>query len=279
MGALDSVDPARLSFPPPAHRQIGLEKIVFVAVKRKLQAEWTMLVQKAVCSGGSVFCRHCNVDPLVALDLSEPPDGAYRALEVQLKDARMPQRVLDRGSRNPRIPRNELDVPLGCLASCYHWHWLASIKIVLPMCKVQHQAQIVPCQNASQTCAQLLRVWRLYVLVRPLVYAELLLPDRIREQRTEGGLDLREQHRRRQALHENSIAIAYYGVADNLSIGVDEAVQAAVDEAGSKDVAGLKVLETFEEELGGKLDKVDDRSALPVPCQFFAFFAFCALVV
>jgi hypothetical protein len=62
--------------------------------------------------------------------------------------------------------------------------------MLLPVREVEHEAQVVPRQNARQTGAELERVGRLYVRIWIFVYAELRLAPWVYKQSLDRGLDM-----------------------------------------------------------------------------------------
>jgi hypothetical protein len=246
---------------------------------RELEARRAVLCQEAVCAKGSIFGRHGNMGPLVALILGMSLDRAYGAVQVQLEDTGMPQRVVNGSPGYARILRNESCVPLRRLAPRYHGNRLPRIKIVLPMREVQHKPQVVPRENARQAGAQLLCVGRLDMCIWPLVDAELQLAGWVAEQRAQRRVNVVEQLGRREALDEDGIAGRDDCVADDGGVRSHEVVEAAVDEAEAEDVVWREILEALEKELRGQLGEVDYGVTLLVARHLLALHTLGALVV
>ena len=277
MLACDYVHPALLGLLPPAIRQVGLQHVVLIALVGKLQTWWAMLGQKGICACGGILVRHVHVGALVAFVLRVPPDRADGTVEVHLQYAGMPQRVIDGLPGDPGIACHELAVPLGCLTSRHDGEGHAVVKIGLPVRKVKHQAQVVPGKNAGETCAQVLGIRRLDVLVRTLVDAELRLTAGVREQLLYRGLDVAEQLWHGKALGEKSIPASDDGIANCSGIGVDERMKAAIGEAEVEYVAWRQIREALQQQLSGQLAEVDNGIFLLVAHYFAPLHALGAL--
>jgi hypothetical protein len=258
---------------------VVIQHVVFVAMVRELEAQRAVFCQEGVCARGSILCRHGNMGPLVALVLGVSLDRAYGTVQVHLEDASVPQRVINGGPGYARILRNESRVPFRRLAPGYHGDGLPRIEVVLPMRKVQHKSQIVPCENACQAGAQLLGVGRLYMRVGSLVDAELQLARRVGEQRTQRGFDFGEELGRGKALGEDVVAGRDDGVSDDRGIRRHEVEAATADEAEAEDIAWFDILETFENELRRQFYKVYYSVAFLVARRLFALHTLGALVV
>lgn len=192
-----------------------VQHVIFIPVEGKLETWGPVFEQKSICPRSCVFIGHGHMSSLVALVLRMALYGAYGAVKMQLKDACMPQGIVDGPPNDTSISSNEVVVPLGSLATRYHGNGVACIKILLPMGKVQHQAQVVPCEDAREAGAQLCCVGILYVLVRPFMYTKLLLAIIIAEDWAQRGADLRQQYGRGKAFGEDRVATGDDGVANN----------------------------------------------------------------
>ena len=132
----------------------------------------------------------------------------------------------------------------------------------LPVGKVEHEAQVVPGEDAGEAGAQLAGVGRRDVLVRPLVDAELRLAAGRREQRLHGRVDVAQRARRGEALREEGIATGDDGGAQHARVGGDDGVQAAAGAAHAEDVARRHECERLEQQLRGQLGEADDGRLL-----------------
>jgi hypothetical protein len=81
------------------------------------------------------------------------------------------------------------------------------------------------------------------------MYAELLLTRGIYEESLYCGVDVGEESGRREAFNEDVVPTRDDGVANDIRVGFDEAVEAAVDRAEIDYVARAKVFKTLEDKL------------------------------
>jgi hypothetical protein len=228
---------------------IYVQHVVLVAVVGKLEARRRMLGQKAVGARGCVFIRHVDMYALVAFVLRVPANGADGAVEVGLEDTSMPQRVSNCSERDAAILLNKGLVPLRRLPARHHGYGFSRIEIVLPVGKVEHQPQVVPRQDARETRAELLRIWRLYVSVGAFVDTQLRLPTLVGEDRVQGRGDVGQQSGRGKALGEDAVAAREDGGTYHAAVGSYEAVEATVHEAKAEDIVGGKMRKALEEKL------------------------------
>lgn len=112
---------------------------------------------------------------LIALVYSMSLYRSHGAVEMQLEYACMPQGVVHGLPSDASVSSNEFIVPLWRLPTRDHGNRVSHIKMMLPMGEVKHQAQVVPCEDARETSAQLCSIGVLYMLIGAFVYAELLL--------------------------------------------------------------------------------------------------------
>jgi hypothetical protein len=72
-------------------------------------------------------------------------------------------------------------------------------------------------------------IWRLNVLVRAIVYIKLLLTRGVDKEGLYCRVDVGEEPGRREAFDEYAVAPCDDGVADDIRVGFDKALEAAID--------------------------------------------------
>lgn len=111
------------------------------------------------------------------------------------------------------------------------------------------------------------------------MYAELLLTRGVNQEGLYWGVDVGEESGGGEAFDEDVVAACDDGVANDVRVGFDETVKAAIDEAEFKDIVGTEIFEGFEDELGGQLCDVYDGIAFLLSGRILALHALRLLVL
>jgi hypothetical protein len=258
---------------------VCIQKVVVVPVEWELQPEWAGLLEELICSLCSFPFGHFDMGPLVSLVQCMPPYGSNRAVQMCLQQSGVPERVHDRFLRNSRVPGDQLLIPIHCFPPGYNRYGLAKVEIVLPVCKVQCQIEVVPDQNAGEACAKKLRVRWVNVGIRILVDAELRPACRVSKYVCGWRAEFREQFREREALRKDRVALLDDHIADDARVRVHDGVEAVVYEGEVEHFAGTEKLQSLEYDFCGQLSEVDNGVALFVARRSLAVHALGALVV
>jgi len=117
------------------------------------------------------------------------------------------------------------------------------------------------------------------MLVWTVVYAELLLARGVNQEGLYRGVDVGEESGGGEAFDEDVVAACDDGVANDIRVGLNDAVEAAVDEAELENVVGKEIFEGLENELGWQLCYVHDGVAFLLSRRVLALHALCLLVL
>lgn len=125
---------------------------------------------------------------------------------------------------------------------------MAALQVVLPMCEVDNQAERIPSQDASQTCANYGGVRRFDVLIRLLVDGQDLLAFISLERWVDFWVDILQQDGEPQTFRQTGMSPFDDSRCQGPLLLNDKISQQPVRPRQSEDVAGVQKRAYFEQE-------------------------------
>ena len=116
------------------------------------------------------------------------------------------------------------------------------------------------------------------MLIRSIVYAQLLLPAWICEDVLKSRINFSEELRCRKTLDKDGVAPCNDSIAKYVGIGVNKAIETLVDEAKTQELTWKKILQAVENELGRQLCDIDNGVTLLLARGILALLTLRALI-